>query len=173
MISGIGIVLILSAGVGMGLFRAKELWARPRQIRALIQALSALETQILYGEMLLADGFRDCVNGCGEDTVKKMFLYLSERLKEDRRCRISEAVTAMQRRMERDVSFGQAEWNVLIFLGEQLGKTDCRETEKQFRLAVERLKQIEDTAMTDAKKRGKMMIYIGVCGALMMILVCV
>ncbi|MBQ5859818.1 MAG: hypothetical protein IIW62_02750, partial [Selenomonadales bacterium] len=48
MISGLGIVLILSAGVGMGVFRARELWARPRQIRALIQALSALETQILY-----------------------------------------------------------------------------------------------------------------------------
>lgn len=173
MISSLGVVLILSAGVGMGVFRARELWARPRQIRALIQALSALETQILYGEMFLADGFRDCVNGCGEDAVKKMFLYLSERLTGDRRCRISEAVTAMQRRMKSDVSFGQAEWNVLIFLGEQLGRTDCNETEKQLRLAVEQLKRIEDTAITDAKRKGKMSIYIGVCGALMMILMCI
>ena len=173
MISIIGVVLILSAGIGMGIFRARELWARPRQIRALIQALSALRTQIVYGEILLADGFRDCVNGCREEGITKMFLYLSERLNEDRRCRISEAVATMQRRMKEDVSFGQAEWNVLIFLGEQLGRTDSHETEKQIDLAVERLKQIEDTAITDAKKKGKMAIYIGVCGALMMILVCV
>ena len=173
MISIIGVVLILSAGIGMGIFRARELWARPRQIRALIQALSALRTQIVYGEMLLADGFRDCVNGCREDGVAKMFLYLSERLNNDRRCRISEAVATMQKRMKDDVTFGQAEWNVLIFLGEQLGRTDSHETEKQIDLAVERLKQIEATAITDAKKKGKMAIYIGICGALMMILICV
>jgi stage III sporulation protein AB len=79
----------------------------------------------------------------------------------------------MQRRMKSDVSFGQAEWNVLMFLGEQLGRTDCNETEKQLRLAVEQLKRIEDTAITDAKRKGKMSIYIGVCGALMMILMCI
>ncbi len=173
MISGIGVVLVLLAGIGMGIFRARELWARPREIRALIQALSVLETQIVYGEMLLADGFRDCVNGCSENSVTKMFLYLSERLKKDRRCHIPEAVSEMRRKMSGDVSIGQAEWNVLIFLGEQLGRTGCRETEKQIKLAVEQLKRIEDAAITDAKKKGKLAIYIGVCSALMVILVCV
>ena len=173
MISGIGVILVLSAGIGMGIFRARELWARPRQIRALIQALSALETQIVYGEIFLADGFRDCVNGCSEDSITKMFLHLSERLKKDRRCCISEAVVEMRRKMSSDASLGQAEWNMLMFLGEQLGRTGCRETEKQIRLAVEQLKRIEDTAITDAKKKGKLAIYIGACGALMVILVCV
>ncbi len=173
MIMSIGVVLILSAGIGMGVFRARELWARPRETRALIQALSALETHIVYGETPLADGFRECVNGCGEDTVTKMFLYLSERLKGDRRCSVSNAVDEMRRKMGSDFSFGQAEWNVLTFLGEQLGKTDCHEAEKQLRLSVEQLKQIEAVAITDAEKKGKMAIYIGICSALMMILVCV
>lgn len=173
MITGVGVVLILSAGIGMGIFRARELWARPGQIRALIQALSALETQIVYTETPLAEGFRDCVNGCSEDTVTKMFLCLSERLKGDRRCSVSEAVIEMREKMSDDFSFGQAEWNVLIFLGEQLGRTDCREAEKQLRLSVEQLKQIEIAAITDARKKGKMAIYIGVCGALMVILVCI
>lgn len=173
MITGIGVVLILSAGIGMGIFRARELWARPREIRALIQALSALKTHIVYGETPLADGFCDCVNGCSEDKITKMFLYLSERLKGDRRCGVSEAIARMRRNMRDDLSFGQAEWNVLVFLGEQLGKTDCHEAEKQLGLSVEQLKQIEAVAITDAEKKGKLAIYIGVCGALMMILVCV
>ena len=173
MMSCIGAVLILSAGIGMGIFRARELWARPRQIRALIQALSALETHIVYAETPLADGFRDCVNGCGEAAVRMIFLRLSERLKKNMRCNVSDAINEMRRGAEKELTLRQAEWNVLTFLGEQLGKTDCRETEKQIRLAVEQLKQAEDIAITDAKKKARSAIYISVCGALMMILVCV
>ena len=173
MITGIGIVLILLAGIGMGVFRARELWARPRQICALIQALSALKTQIVYAETPLADGFRVCTNGCSELVVTEMFSILSERLRGDRRCSVSVAIMEMRRQMHGDTALGRAEWNVLTFLGEQLGRTDRRETEKQIGLAVEQLKQIEDTAITEAKKKGKMAIYIGICGALIVILVCV
>ena len=173
MLQVVGIAMFMAAGIGMGVIRAGELYARPRQIRAVIRALSALEAQIVYARTPLAEGFRRCIAGCSEDTVKRLFLLLADRLSADRRCDAAEACEAVRTQMSKCLSAGGAEWNVLLFLCDNLGRTDCREAEKQIRLALEQLKLIEQNADREAKEKGKAVIYLSVCGALMAVVICI
>ena len=173
MLQGIGSMLILAAGIGIGIFRARELHARPRQIYTLIQALSALEAQIVYAEVPLSNGFRRCEAGCGDDEIGRLFFLLLQRLSEDRRCSAGEALAEVRRQTERDLALGQAEWSVLTFLCDNLGRADRREAEKQIQLSLRQLKTIAQSAAEEADKKGKAAVYLGVCGALMAVVVCI
>lgn len=173
MMQGLGILLVLAAGIGIGIFRARELRERPKQIRAVIQALSALEAQIVYAELPLADGFRDCTAICREERVKRMFVLLAQRLSADKRCSSGEAFREIRSQVCEEMSLGQAEWNSLSFLCDNLGRTDCRETEKQIALSIEQLKALESSAIAAAEKKGKAAVYLGICGALFVVLVCI
>lgn len=173
MVQTMGTAMVLAAGVGIGIVRARELYARPRHIRALIQALSALEAQIVYAQIPLADGLRQCTAGCGEEEIGRLFRLIADRLSLDKRCCPADVIGEVQVELRKETSLGQAEWSVLTFLCDNLGRTDCRETEKQLRLAIEQLKTIGQGADKDAQQKGRAAVYLGICGALMAVVVCI
>lgn len=70
------------------------------------------------------------------------------------------------------LELGRAEWNILLFLGENLGQCDTEKMAKQIELAIEHLTVRERVARERAEQKEKLVLYLGIGGALMLILVC-
>lgn len=168
-----GCLLILCAGTLIGARRFERLRARPRQIRGFIQCLASLEAQIVYAQVLLGEAFEQAALSSDEPIVRRFFEKMAEALSADRRCEVQEAFRRSKESVSEKMAITEAEWNILGFLSENLGKSDATEMAKQIALALEHLKVREVIAGDEAAQKGKLSIYMGICGALLIIVICI
>lgn len=168
-----GILLVMGAGGAIGIMQSYRMRAKVREIRSVIQVLTSLESQIVYAQVLLGDAFAQGAVSANEMCVKRFFCCIADELSANRRCAVSEAFVQARKGIGKRLVIGAEEWSVLDFLSENLGKSDTAEMKKQIALAIEHLKLRERIAMEQASQKEKLAVYLGICGALFIVLICV
>lgn len=168
----IGVVLILCAGIAIGVRQAQRVKNRPRQIRAVIQVLSSVEAQVVYAQEILAEAFLRGATSASETMIQRFFRQIADELAGDRHCLVTTAFQRVREKAEPSLAIGTEEWGILEFLSENLGKCDADEMAKQIALATEHLKVREQITRREAEQKEKLWIYLGICGALLIVLVC-
>lgn len=168
-----GILLVLGAGGAMGIMQSYRMRTKVREIRSVIQVLSSMESQIVYAQVLLGEAFSQGAVSANEMSVKRFFCCIGGELSANRRCAVTEAFAKARREHGGRMAIGVEEWNVLAFLSENLGKSNIAEMKKQMALAIEHLKSRECIALEQASRKEKLAIYLGICGALFIVLICV
>lgn len=168
-----GILLVLGAGGAIGIRQSYRMRAKVREIRSVIQVLTSLESQIVYAQVVLGDAFLQGAVSANETCIKRFFCCIGDELSANRRCAVTEAFAQARKELGGRMAIGAEEWSVLTFLSENLGRSDTDEMKKQIALAIEHLKLRERIAMEQVSRKEKLAIYLGICGALFIVLICV
>ncbi|WP_058303709.1 stage III sporulation protein SpoIIIAB [Gorillibacterium timonense] len=171
MLKTFGALLLLVAGLLLGLYQSQTLSRRPKQIRQLVLALQRLETEIGYGSTPLPDALRACAVSLSPP-LAAIFLDAAERMAESGSGRTAaesweKAVLVGFRR----TAMKEPEREALLQLGATLGISDTRDQLKHLRLAVSHLSVEESNASDEEKRYGKMWKSLGVLGAALVVVI--
>lgn len=161
--------LIIAAGTAIGFSLASRYSERPRQVRQLIGALTALSAYVGYGSLPLAEALTRAADGL-DGPVGELFRQAA-RIIAGRgwltpRSAIEEALAEVGPRL----AWYRAESEVLLQLAASLGSMSREEQQKQLAMTVEELRQIELEALRLRDANVKMYRYLGVCGALAVVI---
>lgn len=164
-----GSLMIVSAGTCIGFNLAARYVERPRQIRQLISCLLALKSHINYSAMPLPEALFQCTGGI-TGPVADLFHTMSELLKKNGwltpQAAMNQALVdvgqLVLRRQEREV---------LAVFSANLGGMNREEQHKSLDLVHEQLSRIQYEAEKLCEQNVKMYRYLGICGALAVIIV--
>ncbi|OGX68536.1 MAG: stage III sporulation protein AB [Paenibacillus sp. RIFOXYA1_FULL_44_5] len=170
MLKWIGMLFIIFAGTMAGYYKASQYSKRPRQIREIIQALSRLETEIMYGftplpEALVATSRQ--LSG----PVRAMFAAAGQEL-----AQIDSSTTweVWQQAVEqhwRFTALGPSELEVMKQLGHTLGISDRGDQVNHIKLSISQLQGEEQLAREEQKRYEKMSRSLGFLTALLIVIV--
>lgn len=171
MLKTLGALLVLAAGMLLGLYQSQTLSRRPKQIRQLSLALQRLETEIGYGSTPLPDALKACV-GSLSPPLAAIFTDAAERMAEPGTGRTAaESWSRAVREGFRRTSMKEPEREALLQLGATLGISDTQDQLKHLRLAVSHLSTEERNASDEEKRYGKMWKSLGVLGAALVVVI--
>lgn len=165
----VGSGLIIAAGTAIGFSLAGRYSERPRQLRQLIGGLAALSSYIGYGSLPLAAALTRAAAGLDGpvgDLFHQTAAIIADRGWLSPRAAFEEAMAAAGSRL----AWYRAEGEVLLQLAANLGSTSREEQQKQLAIAVEELRQIELEALRLRDANVKMYRYLGICGALAVVI---
>ena len=165
-----GSVLILISGVCLGFRQAAAFSARPRQLRQVISALTALNAQINYLASPLPDALVKCTAGLS-GPVGRLLEKTGRLLNEKGYLTPKEAFFSAYAEEEESLAFLSPELEVFEILFANLGLADREEQQKSLSLIEYQLGKIQEEAQNLAAKNVKMYRYLGVCGALAAIII--
>jgi stage III sporulation protein AB len=171
MVKLFGACCILFACTMFGFYQAAQLNRRPRQIRALVQALQRLESEIGYGMTPLPEAL-GAVSLSLPEPLSSMFRHASAEMYADTGRPASdcweEAISTHWGR----TSMTKGDGAIMMQLGYTLGATDSGDQIKHLRLAAGNLQAEETSAREDGKRFAGMWKSLGaLSGALIVILI--
>jgi stage III sporulation protein AB len=168
----VGCGFIIAAGTAIGFSLASRYSERPRQVRQLIGGLTALSSYIGYGALPLADALTRAatgLDGAVGDLFRRTAATVAGRGWLSPRTAFEEALAGDGTKL----AFYRAECEVLLQLASNLGSTSREEQQKQLAMAVSELRQIELEALRLRDANVKMYRYLGICGALAVVILLV
>jgi stage III sporulation protein AB len=165
-----GSLLVLISGAALGLVQASRFAKRPRELRHLIQALTALETEIVYGVSPLPTAFVR-IAGTLPNPVAKIFFEAAQRMNfqtSERSAGICwiESVHAVWPHS----AMRAREKETLMALASTLGITDRNDQSKHIRLAIQQLHIEESVAREDQNRYEKMWRSLGILIAVLIVI---
>lgn len=170
MLKLIGAVLILFAGAMFGFYQASQLSRRPKQIRHIIQALGRLETEIVYGLTPLASAFGKMAAQLPEPAAG-LFRKAGEGLAASTDRSAAEIWQEAAEEQWKYTAMKSGEKQIVMQLGNSLGRSDREDQIKHLRLAASQLQAEETHALEEQKRYESMWKSLGVLmGALVVIL---
>lgn len=168
----VGSGLIIAAGTAIGFSLAGRYSERPRQLRQLVGCLTALSSYIGYGSLPLAEALTRAAAGL-DGPVGDLFRRTAEGIAArgwlSPRAAFEEALAAAGPKL----AWYRAEGEVLLQLASSLGATSREEQQKQLAVSVGELRQIELEAVRLRDANVKMYRYLGICGALAVVILLV
>ncbi|WP_018660647.1 stage III sporulation protein SpoIIIAB [Heyndrickxia acidiproducens] len=168
MIKMIGAAMILLSTSLIGFETAKRLSERPRQLRMFKSALQALEAEIMYGHTPLHEAARKLSKQLPQP-VSRFFEAFAEKL-----TTVETTVKAAWEESLEEIWKGtalkQSEYEVLLQLGENLGKHDRYTEQKQIILTLTHLEREEKEAHERQIRYEKMAKSLGVLTGLLLII---
>lgn len=162
MLKLLGALLLIGAGTGFGLLKARRLADRPAQIRRLVRMLNQLETEIAFGYTPLPEALAR-IGRHGADPLAALFREAAGRLKEGERAVADAWGQAVENAWGR-TAMKRGEKEVLLTLGHTLGATDRDDQARHLRLAVKQLETLEPDAAEEQRKYEKMWKSLGILG---------
>ncbi|MBN2909864.1 stage III sporulation protein AB [Polycladomyces sp. WAk] len=169
MLKLLGAVFILVASSTAGFRVAKRYADRPRQIRALLQSLAILETEIVYGSRPLAEVMIHIADR-EPSPVGTLFRECGTRL------RTLDGATAYEcwrRAIEatwEQTALRQPEREILLHFGQTLGVSDRQDQLQHIRMAMAHLQAEEQHARDDQARYEKMCKSLGVLGGALLVI---
>lgn len=154
----IGSLVIIFGSGAFGLLMAQRYTLRPKHIRMVHQVLSALETEISYGQTPLPQALQSAAKGVTEP-VAGFVTLVSEQI-----ILGTPAGTAWEqccRQWEEKLCLNNDDWLILHNVGIGLGTTDRVEEKKKLNLACARLESAEREAAVQGQKLAKIWGYLG------------
>jgi stage III sporulation protein AB len=170
MIKWLGAMLILIAGTSYGFIQAAQYARRPREIRHLIHALNALETEIMYGVAPLPQAFSRVVTTVPKP-IADLFEQAASRMIEQTseltggQC-WKEAIAAVWPY----TAMKHAERESLLALTATLGISDRMDQAKHIRLAMTQLQTEEAIAREEQSRYEKMWKSLGLLASALVVI---
>lgn len=142
----------------LGLWKAREIRKRPKEIRAMINALALLDTEIYWGVTPLPEAFRSLKERT-DSPWREFFAMAEEKLRKGETASLAWETTSGQQR--RNTSLTDEDWKIIREIGKGLGRSDRNEQHKQLELALRHLSLIEQQIGQQADQKAKMWSYLG------------
>jgi stage III sporulation protein AB len=165
----IGAVIVLLAGTLVGFQAAKIYSTRPKEIRRLIIGLQLLETEICYGATTLGIALNHVAQRIG-DRVGDIFLRAGQYLHEYDGLSTTDCWEMAVDKTWKQTMMKNSEKEILLHLGNVLGKSDKDDQQKHLRLAVMNLTSEEQEARIEQQKYEKMCKSLGFLGGLLAVI---
>lgn len=169
MLKFIGAALVVTACGLAGTMVAVNYDRRPKQLRALIGAIQALETEITYAATPLPDAW-ERVGRQTAQPVGAIFTRAREVLAGRDGCSAAEAWRKGLEDSFQETALTRQDMEVLLELGNCLGVSYRDDQVKHLRLTKENLRQLEVAAQEEAARQVKTWRYFGVLGGLVVAL---
>lgn len=170
MLKIIGSLIVIGATTVMGFYFADTYVQRVKQLRAIQYALAALESEIVYTATPLIEAFHNVSEKC-EEPLKKLFLNLSNILREKKINSISTAFNEAIELVKNEIHLGKEEMDVINSFIYSLGDTDIEGQKKNFNITIKKLESLEIKAEENRKKNEKLFRYLGVCTGMLIVIV--
>lgn len=155
-------------GLGcLGLFKAMQIRQRPREIRAMINALTLLDTEIYWGVNPLPEAFR-ILKERTEHPWKEFFGQLEAGIRQGANASLAWEKAIQEQRHKS--SLGNEDWKVIREIGKGLGRSDRNEQHKQLELAQKHLAALDEKVRQDAENKAKMWSYLGFLGGIAVVI---
>lgn len=156
----IGALLVIFAAGAAGLQIASSFSLRPRQLRALQEALQTLDTEIMYGQTPLPTALKK-IGQAGETVISRIFVSAGAILSMNGGYTGGEAW-----RQALDQEFGRTalnrdDYTILYAFGEGLGASDREEQHKKITLTAHYLRREEEKAQREREKNERLWRYGG------------
>jgi stage III sporulation protein AB len=168
----IGGVMVVVAGGAIGFSLANRYNARAGQLRQLICCLTSLDSYINYICLPLPEALRrsgDSAHG----PVRQLFHETAGTLETSGWLPPREALCGALARLEPALALAQAEKDMLLLLGTNLGFTNREEQRKYLAMVVEELEKLHREALQARDQNVKMYRYLGICGGLAVVIILV
>jgi stage III sporulation protein AB len=170
MIKIVGALITITSCTLAGILWANNYANRTRQIRELQNALTYMETEILYGHTPL-DAILNSISLRVKEPLASLFKQISEDLLH-RNSTIQECWSRAIQDYWRVTSMKENEKEILLQLGKTLGQSDAINQQKHIRVALNHLQTEEMDALDQQKRYEKMTRILGfLIGVLIVIIV--
>ncbi|ABO49592.1 stage III sporulation protein AB [Desulforamulus reducens MI-1] len=167
-IIGAAVVVFFCTLIGMTV--ASGYSRRPGEIRALLNALQILETEIAYGATPLPDAMTSVAERC-DPRVALLFSRAGTELMSMRGITAREAWQTALSQYYPKSSIAKTDRAILVELGTSLGMSDREDQIKHLVLAKEQLKLEHAKAEEASLKNTKVYHYLGFLGGLTVVLI--
>jgi stage III sporulation protein AB len=164
----IGAILILFSTTWAGFEVSRRLSDRPKQLRTFRYGLQSLETEIMYGHTPLHEAARKLSSQLPKP-LSVFFASFSGKLT-TMNTTVKEAWETSLQEIWKTTALKQGEYEILLQLGENLGKHDKYTEQKQIILALTHLEREEEEARDRQQRYEKMAKSIGVLTGLFIII---
>lgn len=165
----VGGAFVVFAGGSIGFMMASRCAARPDQLRQILSAVATLKSYMNYASAPLADGLDQCADGAGE-AVARFFRSAAASLRADYTLSPREAVERAIKDCGACLALEKADLEALILFGCNLGAMDKKEQQSHLTMIEKRLEILEREAAALRDRNSKMYRYLGICGALTVVL---
>ncbi|HHW40722.1 MAG TPA: stage III sporulation protein AB [Syntrophomonadaceae bacterium] len=152
-------LVIFSAGMA-GMNIASYYSLRPRQLRALQDALQVLDTEIMYAATPLPAALRK-IGQAGDTAVSRIFSAAAALLESSRGYTAGEAWSRALDEEFRGTALDGDDYAVLRAFGEGLGASDRQEQHKKIALTSLHLRKEEEKAQREREKNERLWRYGG------------
>ncbi|WLR49744.1 stage III sporulation protein SpoIIIAB [Bacillus tianshenii] len=165
----VGALIILMSSTWTGFEAARRLSERPRQLRQLKAALQALEAEIMYGQVPVAEA----CSRIAAQTSKPLswfFERFSKRLAQGDVASLSEAWLGSLKEVWKLTALKENDFEIMRQFGETLGRHDAISQKKHIQLAIVHLQREEEDARTQQQKYEKMVKSLGFLSGLLVVI---
>ncbi|HHV63632.1 MAG TPA: stage III sporulation protein AB [Peptococcaceae bacterium] len=159
-------ILIIGFGC-LGLWKAAQIRKRPKEIRAMINALALLDTEIFWGVTPLPEAFR-VLKDRAEPPWREFFAIAEEKLRKGENAASAWESTICEQKIKTCLT--EDDWKIIKEIGKGLGRSDRNEQHKQLELAQKHLSLIDNQVSQQAEKKAKMWSYLGFLGGLAVVI---
>lgn len=167
----IGALFILATTSLLGFEYARRLQERTKQLRLLRTALISLEAEIMFGHAPLHEASRRIARQIA-NPIGELFDTFADHLIQ-RDIRAKEAWEFSLQEIWKKTALKKAELDILLQFGENLGRHDLEQQQKQIRLALTHLEREEKEAEEIQKSYGRMYRSLGILAGLLLTLLLV
>lgn len=164
----IGAVLIVMATTLIGFEISKRLSERPKQLRLFKSALQSLEAEIMYGHTPLHEASRKLSLQMPKP-LSTFFEEFSNQLTSIETT-VKDAWQNSLQHIWKETALKQSEYEILLQLGENLGKHDRYTEQKQIILTLTHLEREEKEAHEKQNRYEKMAKSLGVLSGLLIVI---
>lgn len=165
-----GIVMVIASSGVWGLLGARKLKERVEELKNLRLALNFLEKEITYMHTPLSSALRKTAYFC-EPPLSCFFLACLEKLDKKAGVTAAEAWMSGLKELRKISNLKEEDIELLKTASMQIGMSDTYEQRKFFSLLQEELKIMEEKAVKEAERSGKLWSYGGfIFGALLVLL---
>lgn len=169
MLKLLGAVLVVSATTSFGFYLARSLHGRPRQIRELQNALQLLETEIVYGATPLSQALQK-TGDMTPQPLSTLFRRAAMYLEEYGGLSTYECWKRALEETWSSTFLQGGEKEILLQIGQALGRSDRTDQQKHLRLAIQHLLSEGERAKEEEERYKRMCKSLGFLGGLLLAL---
>lgn len=158
--------ILLGFGL-LGLLRAAQIKKRPQELREFINALLLLDTEIVWGITPLPEAFAVLKRRTALPW-QYFFAELEDLLQGG-----ESADTAWKKTVRKQKGrfcLNNEDWDVILELGNGLGRSDKKQQHKYLELAQKHLESLKEDAEINSKQKAKMWSYLGFLGGMALVI---
>lgn len=165
-----GSLLVIFSTSLMGYIYGKSYRERLENLIYLENCIKLLETEVIYGANPLPEALMNVYNK-GNKKVSYIFRLIIERLNKDRECTVFDSFLSVEDTMKNDLNFKKEDIEMFMTLGRTIGSSDRIDQEKNFKLILTQIKNLEDEARIEKDKNEKMFKSLGFLAGLAIVVI--
>ena len=167
MLKTAGMILILTAGAGLGFCRSYELSCREKSLEEILLMIRWLKGEICSRHASLHDAFWDVsvlMNGQYREFLRKT----AEKTETSSGMRFSEIYRGCAVEILGELPLSEREWELFLSLGEKLGYLDLDMQKKHLEFLEEELGRSRDDLRAEMPAKKKVYQSLGVLGGILL-----